>query len=603
MKKKLHSFHIPVMGIGYTIDSPIRVAHLGISSVISTVDDILVERLRKVYSKKFDLGFDEISNKVDDFRAKRFTAYLDMMQDIASTKFENLKQSFQDKATGELDKLMKILPDTSNVKEGFNKLVEKAPTKDEVYNWLDKNLTMGDIDINIMTKVDRDVYRSGEKLPVEYNDAHAALRGFANSKLNASVVLSAGMNPRLYAYLEKLDQFFPTEKLELEKRIILKVSDYRSALIQGKYLAKRGIWISEYRIESGLNCGGHAFASDGTLIGPIMEEFNKNRDSLVEEIHGLYVVALEQKGKNIPTKPFGIEVTAQGGVGTSKEHNFLMDHYKVDSVGWGTPFLLVPEAISIDGETLNKLSDAKEDDLYLSDISPLGVPFNSLRGNTKDQEKEDRIAAGKPGSPCPKHFVDLNTEFGDKAICVASRNYQTKKIAQLNEQDLSALEYKKAHDKITVKSCICVGLSTGTLKEFNLDHKIEGDGVSVCPGPNMAYYEKERTLVEMAGHINGKTNIMTREDRPNMFVKELRLYIDYFKNQLEDLTETSEKKEVMTLKKMQKNMNKGLEYYSTLLESLKDSTFDAKNKMVTDFEDLKQELNEIVVQLPVAELV
>ncbi len=27
--KKGHSFHIPVMGIGYTIDSPLKVAHLG----------------------------------------------------------------------------------------------------------------------------------------------------------------------------------------------------------------------------------------------------------------------------------------------------------------------------------------------------------------------------------------------------------------------------------------------------------------------------------------------------------------------------------------------------------------------------------------------
>ena len=39
----------------------------------------------------------------------------------------------------------------------------------------------------------------------------------------------------------------------LEKKVILKISDYRSALIQGKFLAKKGIWISEYRVESGLN--------------------------------------------------------------------------------------------------------------------------------------------------------------------------------------------------------------------------------------------------------------------------------------------------------------------------------------------------------------
>ena len=39
---------------------------------------------------------------------------------------------------------------------------------------------------------------------------------------------------------------------KLAKTIILKVSDYRSALTQGKILAKKGVWISEFRIESGL---------------------------------------------------------------------------------------------------------------------------------------------------------------------------------------------------------------------------------------------------------------------------------------------------------------------------------------------------------------
>ena len=38
----LHSFHIPVMGLGFTIDTPLKVAHYGIDSVISIVDDDLI---------------------------------------------------------------------------------------------------------------------------------------------------------------------------------------------------------------------------------------------------------------------------------------------------------------------------------------------------------------------------------------------------------------------------------------------------------------------------------------------------------------------------------------------------------------------------------
>jgi hypothetical protein len=66
-----HSFHIPVMGIGYTIDTPLKVAQYGIDSVISLVDDMLLEKLRKMYCEKYELAYEEITEKIEDFRAKR----------------------------------------------------------------------------------------------------------------------------------------------------------------------------------------------------------------------------------------------------------------------------------------------------------------------------------------------------------------------------------------------------------------------------------------------------------------------------------------------------------------------------------------------------
>ena len=62
-KKPVHNFHIPVMGLAYTIDSPIRVAQFGISSVVSIIDDEIVERMRDFYSKKFNFDFIEIALK------------------------------------------------------------------------------------------------------------------------------------------------------------------------------------------------------------------------------------------------------------------------------------------------------------------------------------------------------------------------------------------------------------------------------------------------------------------------------------------------------------------------------------------------------------
>ena len=86
---------------------------------------------------------------------------------------------------------------------------------------------MGAIDVNIMAKVDKMNYVDDQYTGDLNTDALSALRGFAESKLNASVVLSAGMNPKLYSYMENFEDFFPDENGKLKKKIILKVSDFR----------------------------------------------------------------------------------------------------------------------------------------------------------------------------------------------------------------------------------------------------------------------------------------------------------------------------------------------------------------------------------------
>lgn len=570
-----HSFHIPVMGIGFTIDTPLKVSHLGIDSVISLVDDILIEKLRKMYCEKFELPYQEISDKLEDFRAKRITSYLNLINDVAQKKFTDLINSAHETAK-EIKEYLSLLPNASHLKEEFENLTSGDFSVAEIKKWLKENLYMGSIDVNIMTKVDKDNYTKNDKLPTEFNDAHAALRGYANSDLNSSVILSAGMNPRLYSYMENFDDFFPDGNGNIKKKIVLKVSDYRSALIQGKFLAKKGIWVSEYRIESGLNCGGHAFATDGYLMGPIMAEFRDNKQAYINEIHDILIPALANKGREVPKQNLSLKITAQGGVGTAEEHQFLMDHYKVDSVGWGTPFLLVPEATTVDKATLDKLVAAKEEDLYLSDISPLGVPFHNLRGNTKDMEKFKNIDKDRPGSSCPKKFVALNKDYSEKGLCTASRQYQHLKIKELDALNLTEKEYTGKFNKITEKSCTCVGLGTSALLAYGLDTKTEGTGVSICPGPNMAYYSKIMTLKEMVDHIYGRGNVITRTDRPHMFIKELGIYLDYLKNRIEESRESMNKKQEKYLLTFTHNLNEGITYYLHLFGNLKGRFEDVK---------------------------
>ncbi len=589
---KAHSFHIPVMGIGYTIDTPLKISQYGMDSVISLVDDMLLEKIRKMYCAKFGLPYEEIKNKSEDYRAARITAYLNLMNELARKKFEELKNTTIESAN-DVKAFFNMLPDGSSIKEEFKRVTSKYLNIGEVRKWLNDNLSMGSIDVNIMTKVDKDNYKKGEKLPIEFNDAHAALRGFANSDLESSIVLSAGMNPRLYSYMEQFEDFYPDEHGEIKKKIILKVSDYKSALIQGKFLAKKGLWISEYRIESGLNCGGHAFATTGNLLGPILAEFRDNKVELIREIHDILVQALSNKNHQLPKTELPIKITAQGGVGTAEEHQFLIDHYKVDSVGWGTPFLLVSEATSVDDSTMNQLIDAREDDLYLSNISPLGIPFNSMRGNTKDLEKSNLILRGKPGSTCPKKYVALNNEFANTSMCIASRRYQNLKIKALKEENLSPEQFSIRYNKIVEKACTCVGLGTSALLAHNIETKVEGSGVSVCPGPNMAYFSKSMSLKEITDHIYGRANLIERTDRPNMFVKELEIYINYLKHKMEETKLSMTQKQEKYLVAFEQNLNDGIDYYQNMFSELKGKFDETKIKILQDLEASKKALGRL----------
>jgi len=567
-----HTFHIPVMGTAFTADSPLKVAHYGINTVIALADDVLLERLRKYYSDLNDIYYDEIKNNTVDYRADRITAYLDVVNKIVSDKFDEFTTSTKDKFE-EVKKYFAMLPDSSDVKREFNKLIENSFRFEDLSVWLKDNLSMGSIDVNIMTKVDKKNYFRKEELPSEYNDAHAGLRGYANSDLASSVIFSAGMNPRLYGYIAHFDDFFPDANGYIKKKIILKVSDYRSAIIQGKFLAKKGLWISEYRIESGLNCGGHAFATDGYLMGPILAEFRDRRQELVDELYAICKPALEANGKVVPNNTLAVTITAQGGVATAEEHDFLIDHYKLDTVGWGTPFLLVPEATTVDKATMKQLQDAKEKDLYLSNVSPLGVPFNNLRNSSKDVEKFQKIEEGKPGSPCPRKFLALSDEYGTQGVCTASRLFQKNKI-----------EEKGISDQITDKTCLCMGLAATAVINYGIETR-ESKGVSICPGPNMAYFNQELSLQDMSHHIYNGDEGIVRTDRPNMFINELGMYLKYLSEKIEEHKEDWGRKSGRYLNGFTSNMNEGISYYQEMFSSIGDTFNSVKESAINSLND------------------
>ena len=586
------------MGLSFSVDTPLKVAHFGISSVVSIMEEDLLEMMREHHSKKNGLHFEPVDKKEFDSRSKRITAYCNLLDQLVKSNIEKMRN--QEFAFGsDIVKYFELLPERSPVKAKYREMLlcTDQNKRTELESELRKAIVPGYIDVNIMSKVDNlGATKTGEPLPVEQSDALSALRGYAQSVLNSSIVFSAGYNPRLYNYISAFEDFYPNESGMLKKRVILKVSDYRSAVVQGKILAKKGIWVSEFRIESGLNCGGHAFATDGLLCGPILQSFKENRHSMREELYALCNASLESAGRTtFPDLPMQ-RITYQGGIGTAHEQQFLMDFYELDGTGWGSPFLLVPEATNVDDLTLNALATAEPDDYYLSGASPLGIPFNHFRKSGSQKLRDDRVAAGKPGNPCVKKLLISNTEYTQEPICTSSIKYQRLKLDELKKAGLPEEEYKKKFSAIVEKDCLCTGLGTTALLKndiVNKQHKPEG--VIICPGPNLAYFSGTFSLAQMIDHIYGRTNVRNSVERASLFVNELVLYVKYLHKEIDRNALTLNQNTFRTLNAFKTNLLAGIEYYKGInVDFLKNCTYECPD-MIELLERYAKEIEAIEI--------
>jgi len=589
MNYSTHLFHIPVMGTGFTIDTPLRVAKYGISSVIPLVDDVLVEQVRKFHCEKHGEPYEEIPNSNQDARALRIAAYLSLVDRLVRQQVVALQASPFEEGS-DITRYFEMLPEAS-LKQAYNEMLATTDgaAKARMQSDLRQQAVPGSIDVNIMTKLDRDVYWNGTKLAAEFADAMAALRGFANSTLQSSVVFSAGINQRLYTYAGTFGVFLPDKNGKLNKKIILKVSDYRSASVQGRFLAKRGLWVSEYRVESGLNCGGHAFATDGYLLGPVLEEFKEKRQGLIESLHAIYSKALAGRGWSVNNEPHEVSITVQGGIGTAVENEFLLKYYQVDRTGWGTPFLLVPEVTNVDELHLKKLLAATDGDVYLSDSSPLGVPFWNLRTSASEETRRQHIREGKPGSPCVKGAARLNTEFTDIPICPASRVYIKRKLQHLPEEEFSAEQLAAIKESVLSKSCICHDLGGGTAVKYGIDPTATP---SICCGPGILDFTKISSLEEMVAHIYGRLSLINERGRPHMFVRELMLYVDHLRKETKNFSLKLSLRSPGYFHKFKENLLVGIEYYRLLAGKLME---EQRMQFLAALRDLQDQIETIAL--------
>jgi hypothetical protein len=200
---------------------------------------------------------------------------------------------------------------------------------------------------------------------------------------------------------------------------------------------------------------------------------------------------------------------------------------------------------------------------------------------------------GRPGSACPKGHLVSNKEFTDEPICTASRQYQKLKIEEIKKLNLDEREYKKRFDAIIVKACICHDLGQPALIKNDIPTKVPGF-TAVCPGPNLAYFSKIVTLQEMTDHIYGRINLLNDIPRPNMFIKELGMYVDYLRKDITKSLQSMNEQKIKYFTEFKNNLLDGIEYYRKLFPQMVEESVEYRTKTLNELEACHQRLLALV---------
>ncbi|SVE06163.1 uncharacterized protein METZ01_LOCUS459017, partial [marine metagenome] len=204
-----------------------------------------------------------------------------------------------------------------------------------------------------------------------------------------------------------------------------------------------------------------------------------------------------------------------------------------------------------------------------------------------------RIADGKAGSICPHRYLKFNTEFTKKPICRSSTAYQTLKIKEIRGRDDLSEEQKAAHvQETTDRACICFDLSAPALKAMNLPTTSK---LNVCVGPNARFFDKVSSLREMVDHIYGRIDLLKGKNRPNMFVNELRLYMEYMAEEVERVRLKLSNQTHEYFEGYKLNLLDGIEYYKEQADNL---VAKGRESFLSQLDRLAAEIDAMVLPAP-----
>ncbi len=255
----------------------------------------------------------------------------------------------------------------------------------------------------------------------------------------------------------------------------------------------------------------------------------------------------------------------------------------------------------MDDDTRNQLAGARREDCYVSGASPLGIRFKNFRNTSSGKQLRKRAEEGRPGAPCTKKFLVSNTEFTKEPICTASNQYQALKIAELKSLGLPLPELDEKIGRVIEKECLCEGLSATAPVGGGASVRTKERAVAVCPGPNLAYFSRISSLDEMVGHIYGRVQLLTNAHRPNMFIQELHLYVDYLKNEIRRRVDSMTEKDEKYFRSFTEALHEGIAYYKYLIPNLVGETEHYREVMFEELMKFQEELSGLILPAGVGE--
>ena len=142
---------------------------------------------------------------------------------------------------------------------------------------------------------------------------------------------------------------------------------------------------------------------------------------------------------------------------------------------------------------------------------------------------------------------------------------------------------------------MCEGLAVPALikNKRTLPHNLSA--VTICPGPNQAYFSGIFSLHEMVDHIYCRKNILNDQKRPSVFINELRLYVNYLQKEMGKTMENISSKQQKYFADFKSNLLKGIEYYTDLIPKMKTETEAYLHNMYEELEQLNKEISNTLI--------